>query len=129
MSAADRTRVALACGFPLGAFGHLWWVWKHGLFYYGPAPSWAPWFWYGLCAVDFVVPGLMLLKPRTGLIAGVATMAFTLLVNWTQFPTFQYQFNWVLLTLTAFGIVFAALTPWLWTASTRPIPLFCKARA
>ena len=127
MTAADRTRVALAAGFPLGALGHFWWLARHGLFYYGPGPPWAVWFWYGLCVADFIIPVLMLLKPRTGLAGGVATMVFTLVVNWTRFPTFEYHFNWVLLTLTAFGIAMAALTPWLWRASTAPLNPFRKA--
>ena len=107
-------RRILAYSFPLGAFAHFWWVGKHGLLYHGPAPGWAVWFWYGLCAVDFVVCVLLLTRPRAGLVAAVATMAVSLAVNWLCFPTFEYSFNWVLLGLTAFGLTLFALTPWLW---------------
>lgn len=117
MNAADRTRVALAACFPLGALGHFLWVGKHGLFYHGPAPAWAVVFWYGLCAVDFVVAALMLTRPRAGLALGLATMAYSLWVNWTFFPTFEFGFNLVLVILTVFGVLLAALAPWLWTAS------------
>lgn len=118
MNAADRTRVALAGGFIFGALSHFWWVWIHGDFwYYGPAPSWAPFFWYGICAVDFVVAWLLLARPRTGIALSVSTMVTTLIVNWTQFPTFQFVFNWVLIGLTVFGVIVFAVAPWLWRAS------------
>ena len=43
MNAADRFRVVLAWGFVFGAVSHIGWVIVHGdLWYYGPAPSWAP---------------------------------------------------------------------------------------
>ncbi|HWE47179.1 MAG TPA: hypothetical protein VG407_14240 [Caulobacteraceae bacterium] len=119
MTPADRVRRVIAACFPAGALGHFWWVGKHGLMYFGPAPSWAVWFWYFLCAVDFAVCALLLLRPRIGLIAGLATMAFTLWVNWTCFPTFELGFNYVLMILTAFGVAFAAVTPWLWQATPR----------
>ena len=114
MSAADRLRLLYAACFPLGALLHFWWVWKHGLFYHGPAPAWAVWFWYGLCAVDFLVCALLLTRPRLGLAAGVGTMAVSLAVNWFCFPTFEFQFNWVLIGLTAFGLLLFATAPWLW---------------
>jgi hypothetical protein len=118
MNAADRTRVVLAGGFIFGALSHFWWVWIHGdLWYYGPAPSWAPFFWYGICAVDFVVAWLLLARPRAGIALSFATMVTTLIVNWTQFPTFQFVFNYVLIGLTIFGVIVFVTTPWLWRAS------------
>jgi hypothetical protein len=118
MNAADRTRVVLGCGFVFGAISHFGWLWVNGsLLYHGPAPAWAVWFWFGVCAVDFVVFWLMLTQPRAGVALGVATMIVTLTVNWTQFPTFEYTFNWVLIGLTVFGILMLALAPWLWRAS------------
>ncbi len=118
MNAADRTRVMLAGGFIFGALSHFWWVWIHGDFwYYGPALSWAPFFWYGICAVDFVVAWLLLARPRTGIALSVLTMVTTLIVNWTQFPTFQFAFNWVLIGLTLFGVIAFVTAPWLWRAS------------
>lgn len=80
-------------------------------------PSWAILFWYGLCAVDFVVAWVMLASPRFGLALGLAVMAFGLWVNWTFFPTFEFGPNFVLLILTAFGATLAVLTPWLWSNS------------
>ena len=117
MNGADRARVVLAFCFPIGAFGHFWWVGQHGLLYHGPAPAWAVVFWYSLCAIDFVVTWVMLTRPRAGLALGLAVMAFSLWVNWSFFPTFQLHFNWVLLGLTAFGVVLAALSPWIWLRS------------
>jgi hypothetical protein len=35
-------------------------------------------------------------------------------VNWTQFPTFQFVFNYVLIGLTVFGVIVFAAAPWLW---------------
>lgn len=109
----------LALSFPLGALGHFWWVGRHGLLYHGPAPAWAVWFWYGLCAMDFVVCGLLLTHPRPGLILAVAVMAVSLTVNWTCFPTFERGFNGVLIGLTAFGLILFAVTPWLWMSLGR----------
>lgn len=118
MNRADRARVLLAWGFVFGAVSHVGWLWVNGSpWYHGPAPAWAVWFWYGVCAVDLVVFWLMLTQPRAGVALGVITMITTLIVNWTQFPTFEYQFNWVLLGLTAFGAIMFALAPWLWRAS------------
>jgi hypothetical protein len=117
MSPADRARVVLAAAFPFGAISHMGWVFVHGWFYYGPAPPWAVWFWYTLCILDFFIAWAILARPRFGLGLGLTLMAITLLVNWTQFPTFEYQFNVVLLGLTSFGIALAALAPWLWTRS------------
>jgi hypothetical protein len=118
MNAADRVRVALGWGFVFGAVSHFGWLCVHGdLFYHGPAPPWAVWFWFGVCAVDLIVFWLMLAHPRAGIALGVLTMATTLTVNWTQFPTFEYAFNWVLLGLTAFGVIVFATAPWLWRAS------------
>lgn len=114
MSDPTLVRKAMATCFPLGALGHVWWVLKHGLLYHGPAPSWAVWFWYGLCVVDVVVCLLLLVRPRAGLVLAVATMAVSLMVNWTCFPTFEYGFNWVLVGLTVFGAWVFAVTPWLW---------------
>lgn len=118
MNAADRFRVWLAWGFVFGAVSHFGWVIAHGdLWYYGPAPSWAPWFWYGICAVDLVVFWLLLSRPRVGIAWSVVTMIATLIVNWTQFPTFEFVFNYVLLGLTLFGVIVFATAPWLWRAS------------
>ena len=110
-------RTLMAVSFPLGAIGHFWWVGKHGLLYHGPAPAWAVWFWYGLCATDFVVGYLLLQRPRPGLVLAGATMVVSLWVNWTCFPTFDYGFNWILVGLTIFGLWVFAVTPWLWRAS------------
>jgi hypothetical protein len=118
MNAADRVRVVLAWGFVFGAVSHFGWLWQNGsLLYHGPAPEWAVWFWFGVCAVDPVVFWLMLTRPRAGIGMGVATMVVTLAVNWTQFPTFEYGFNWVLIGLTVFGLTVFATAPWLWRAS------------
>ena len=114
-SLADRVRVFMAVCFPLGAALHFVWLWQNGdLMYRGPAPEWAPAFWFAVCAVDFVVCWALLTRPRLGLRIASATMAVTLWVNWTQFPTFQYKFNWVLIGLTAFGVFVFAVSPWLW---------------
>jgi hypothetical protein len=118
MNAADRTRVVLAFGFVFGAVSHIGWVIMHGdLWYHGPGPAWAPWFWYGLCVVDLGVCWLMLKTVRAGVIVGVLTMVVSLAVNWTQFPTFEFQFNYVLIGLTLFGIIMFAAAPWLWARS------------
>lgn len=104
----------LAWCFPFGALSHVWWLFKHqDPFYYGPAPSWAVWFWYILSGLDLVVCWLMLTRPRLGIPAGMALMAVSLWVNWTQFPTFEYGPNLVLLGLTAFGVAMFILGPWL----------------
>ena len=72
MNAADRTRVVLAWGFIFGAVSHVGWVIVHGDFWYhGPGPEWAPWFWYGICLVDFVVCWLLLAHPRSDYRYGV----------------------------------------------------------
>jgi hypothetical protein len=118
MNSADRIRIWLAWGFVFGAASHVGWVIAHGDFwYYGPAPSWAPWFWYGVCLVDLVVFWLLLSRPRMGIVLAVITMIATLSVNWTQFPTFQFAFNYVLIGLTVFGVIVFATAPWLWRAS------------
>ncbi len=118
MRAADRTRVLLAFGFPLGAILHFAWLIRHGdPFYHGPAPEWAVWFWYALCAVDLVVCWLMLTRPRAGVVAAALTMLTTLVVNWTQFPTFEFAFNYVLIGRTVFGVVVALTAGWLWRSS------------
>ncbi len=118
MNAADKLRVVLAWGFVFGAVSHIGWVIVHGdVWYYGPAPSWAPWFWYAVCVVDLVVFWLLLTRPRAGLALAFATMVTTLIVNWTQFPTFEFHFNYVLIGLTVFGAIVFATAPWLWTAS------------
>ena len=52
--------------------------------------------------------------PRAGIVAAVVTMITTLWVNWTQFPTFEFQFNYVLIGLTLFGVFVFATAPWLW---------------
>lgn len=118
MNAADRTRIVLAWGFVFGAVSHFGWLWLNGsLLHHGPAPAWAVWFWFAICAVDFVVFWLMLAHPRPGVALGVATMIVTLTVNWTQFPTFEYTFNWVLIGLTVFGVIILATAPRLWRAS------------
>lgn len=118
MTAADRVRLLLACGFVFGCVSHFGWLWVNGsLLYHGPAPEWAVWFWFAVCAVDLVVFWLMLVHPRAGVALGGLTMVVTLLVNWTQFPTFEYGFNWVLIGLTVFGLIVFATAPWLWRAS------------
>ncbi len=118
MNAADRLRVVLAWGFVFGAVSHVGWVIYHGdVWYHGPGPSWAPWFWYGICIVDLVVFWLLLTRPRAGLAVGLTTMIVTLTVNWTQFPTFEFGFNYVLIGLTVFGVIVVAATPWLWAKS------------
>lgn len=118
MTTADRTRVVLAFGFIFGALSHIGWVIAHGdAWYHGPGPAWAPWFWYSLCVVDFGVCWLLLAAPRAGIAAGVAVMIVSLWVNWTQFPTFEVKFNYVLLGLTIFGVILFAAAPWLWLAS------------
>jgi hypothetical protein len=118
MNGADRMRVVLAWGFIFGAASHIGWVIYHGdAWYHGPGPSWAPWFWYGICLVDLGVYWLLLARPRAGIVASVSTMMLTLWVNWTQFPTFDFGFNYVLIGLTVFGVVVFATAPWLWTAS------------
>ena len=118
MNAADRVRVGLAWGFVFGCVSHFGWLWANGsLLYHGPAPAWAVWFWFAVCAVDLVLFWLMLVHPRAGVALGVATMTTTLVVNWTQFPTFAYGFNWVLIGLTVFGVFVFATAPWLWRAS------------
>lgn len=118
MNAADRTRIILGVGFLFGALSHFGWLSVNGSpWYHGPAPEWAVWFWYAVCAVDFVVFWFLLAHPRAGVAMGVATMITTLTVNWTRFPTFEYTFNWVLIGLTLFGAVMLALAPWLWRAS------------
>jgi hypothetical protein len=110
MNAADRTRVVLAWGFVFGAVSHVGWVIWHGDFWYhGPGPGWAPWFWYGFW--------LLLTRPRVGIIGALATMVLTLTVNWTQFPTFEFGFNYVLIGLTVFGVIVLATAAWLWTSS------------
>jgi hypothetical protein len=118
MNAADRMRVVLAWGFVFGAVSHIGWVIVHGdVWYYGPAPSWAPWFWYSICLVDLAVFWLLLTRPRLGIAGALATMVTTLVVNWTQFPTFEFGFNYVLIGLTVFGVIVFATAVWLWSAS------------
>ena len=118
MNTADRARVLLGWAFVFGCVSHFGWLWTNGsLFYHGPAPAWAVWFWFGVCAVDLVVFWLMLAHPKAGIALGVVTMITTLTVNWTQFPTFEYTFNWVLLGLTLFGAIMFAAAPWLWQRS------------
>jgi signal transduction histidine kinase len=118
MNSADRVRVLLGWGFLFGCVSHFGWLWVNGsLLYHGPAPAWAVWFWFGVCGVDVVVFWLMLAHPRVGIALGCLTMATTLLVNWTQFPTFEYAFNWVLIGLTLFGVIVFASAPWLWRRS------------
>jgi hypothetical protein len=118
MNVADRTRVVFAWGFIFGAVSHVGWVIYHGDFWYhGPGPAWAPWFWYSICLVDLAVYWLLLTRPRTGIVVSVLTMITTLWVNWTQFPTFEFGFNYVLIGLTVFGILVPVTAPWLWVAS------------
>ena len=117
MTAADRVRLLLAAGFPAGALGHFWWVWKHGLLHHFERPAWAVWFWYGLCAVDVVVAAVLALRPRAGLVLGNAVMAVTLYVNLFVFASFEHGFNLVVAILVVFGVVLAGLTPWLWRSS------------
>jgi len=118
MNVADRTRIVLAWGFVFGAVSHFGWVIYHGDFWYhGPGPRWAPWFWYSVCAIDLLVFWLLLTRPRVGLACGLLTMILTLTVNWTQFPTFEFGFNYVLIGLTVFGVIVLATMAWLWRDS------------
>lgn len=101
-----RWRVGLGLGFVFGALSHFGWlIWHQDPFYYGPAPSWAVWFWYGLSILDFIEAWLLLRHPKVGIGLGMAMMAFSLFINWTQFPTFDYGPNPVLWGLTLFGII------------------------
>lgn len=119
MNLADRVRTVLAFCFPLGALLHIGWVIAHrDFFYHGPAPAWAVWFWYGLCAVDLLVCWLLLVRPRVGVVASVLTMAVSLFVNWVYLPTFELKFNYVLIGLTVFGAIVAVTSAWLWRTST-----------
>lgn len=116
---AGRVRVVLAIGFLFGAVSHFWWVAYYGkgdLWFHGPGPAWAPWFWYSLCVLDFFEAWLMLARPRAGVALGAAIMVVSIWVNWTQFPLTPHpgQFNLVLAGLTLFGVIYGLLTPWLW---------------
>ncbi|HVY87879.1 MAG TPA: hypothetical protein VG942_03375 [Hyphomonadaceae bacterium] len=118
MNAADRFRVVLAWGFIFGAVSHIGWVIVHGdVWYHGPGPVWAPVFWYSICVIDLIVYWFLLHRPRVGLVMSVLTMITTLIVNWTQFPTFQFTFNYVLIGLTVFGVIVFGTVTWLWRAS------------
>jgi hypothetical protein len=119
MTGADRLRVCLAPGFIFGALSHIWWVFHYGkgdLWYHGPGPAWAPWFWYSLCVIDFIEAWLLLTRPRTGVALGFIVMVVSVWVNWTQFPleVRPGQFNLVLYGLTAFGVLMWVAAPWLW---------------
>jgi hypothetical protein len=50
-------------------------------------------------------------------------MTVTLAVNWTQFPTFEFGFNYVLIGLTAFGFLVFATFGYLWSRSQWAVPL------
>lgn len=118
MTLADKVRVGLGICFPIGAILHIGWVIAHGdIFYHGPAPGWAVWFWYGLCVFDFVVLWALLVFPRLGIALAVGTMAVSLYVNWAYFPTFEFQFNYVLIGLTLFGLIVGVTAGWLWRES------------
>jgi hypothetical protein len=118
MTLADRVRVAMAFGFPVGAILHFVWLFQNGsMMFHGPAPEWATWFWFIVCGVDVVVCAALLMRPRLGLRLAFATMAVVMYVNWTQFPTFEYGFNYVLVGLTVFALFVFATAPWLWTVS------------
>ena len=118
MNAADKVRVLLALGFVFGAVSHVGWlIWHGDLWYHGPAPDWAPVFWYSICVIDFVVCWLLLARPRAGIIGAALTMITTLIVNWTQFSTFEFGFNYVLIGLTLFGALVAATAAWLWVSA------------
>jgi hypothetical protein len=118
MNSADKMRIVLAWGFVFGAVSHIGWVIVHGdAWYHGPGPDWAPWFWYSICLIDLVVFWVLLTRPRPGVALAFATMVTTLIVNWTQFPTFQYTFNYVLIGLTVFGVLVFVLAPWVWMRS------------
>ena len=117
MSGSDRLRLLFALGFPLGALGHFWYVWKHGLLHHFERPAWAVWFWYALCAIDLAVCALLLTRPRWGLLAGNAAMAVSLWVNLLVFDSFRHGFNLVVAILVVFGLGLAACTPWLWRRS------------
>lgn len=118
MNAADRTRVVLAFGFIFGAVSHIVWVIVHGdIWHHGPGPVWAPAFWYGLCLFDPFVFWMLVTRPRLGITLGALTMIVSLAVNWLCFPTFEFQFNYVLIGLSVFGVVMVLTAPWLWRAS------------
>lgn len=118
MASADKVRVGIAFCFPLGALLHLLWVWKHGdWMYHGPAPSWAVWFWYGLCVIDIIVCWLLLTRPKLGISLSSIVMFVSIYVNLTQFPTFEISFNWVLIGLILFAILVWATAVWLWKKS------------
>jgi len=118
MSNADRTRVVIAFCFPLGAVLHVLWVWRHGdIMYHGVAPPWAVWFWYSLCVIDFSVCWLLLARPRAGIVAALAVMAYTSFVNLRFFPTFEFQFNYVLIGLLAFTVLVFCSARWIWIRS------------
>ncbi|MFZ4687189.1 MAG: hypothetical protein ACOYMK_16455 [Hyphomonadaceae bacterium] len=81
------------------------------------APAQAASFWFAVCAVDLVVSSLMLANPCAGVAPGMAMMATTPVVNWTQFPTSAYGFNRVLIGRTVSGVIVFMTAPWLWRAS------------
>lgn len=115
---AGRLRLILAAGYVFGALSHFRPVYLHGWLYHGPWPAWSPWFWYGLCAVDLVMPWLLVRRPRAGIVAGVAIMVVSLWVNWLVFPRVQLgMVDEVAVGLTAFGLLVFASAPWLWRRS------------
>ncbi len=117
MKGAPLSRAIVAAGFPLGALGHFWYVAENGFWYHGRAPAWAPWFWYPLCAIDFVVPWLLWRSPRAGICLAVGVMATTMSVNLLYFPKFEHGPNPVLLTLLGFGVFVFAVAPRLWRST------------
>jgi hypothetical protein len=119
MRGANLNRILVAAGFPLGALGHFWYVAVNGLLYHGRAPTWAPWFWYTLCVIDFVVPVVLWRFPKAGICLAVAVMATTISVNLLYFPKFEDGPNPVLLTLLGFGAFVFAVAPALWRDGSR----------
>jgi hypothetical protein len=117
VTGAAWARAGFAAGFCFGALSHFWWVSVHGLFYHFERPAWAVAFWYVLCAFDFLAAGLLLRRPRAGLVVGNAVMAVSVSVNLLVFPSFEHGFNPIAAGLTAFGLLLAACSPWLWRAS------------
>ena len=75
-------------------------------------------FWYGLCAADFVVWRIWLDYAKAGLVLAMVVMAFAY-VNLRFFPTFEYQFNYVLIGLLIFAAAVWLSAPYIWNHSTQ----------
>jgi len=119
MRGANLNRILVAAGFPLGALGHFWYVAVNGLLYHGRAPTWAPWFWYTLCVIDFIVPVALWRFPKAGIGLAVGVMATTMSVNLLYFPKFEHGANLVLISLLGFGAFVFAVSPTVWRNAGR----------